>query len=112
MEKIIELTMDESKNIFIKVNSESFTIEKNCRFIKADEIYKLLDYNRGDTYILKSYNEKALDMPVFEFFAELFKEIVDFLNTLSNNGDYTEYEEEVLNSQDNYTVPFDEEVPF
>ena len=52
MEKIIELTMDESKNIFIKVNSESFTIEKNCRFIKADEIYKLLDYNRGDIKVI------------------------------------------------------------
>ncbi len=104
--------MDETKTIIINANGESFKIEKDCRVIKADKIYELLDYNRGDTYSLKINNERKLDMPVFEFFTELFKELVDYLNTLSDNGDYTENEEEVLNNQENYTVPFDEDVPF
>jgi len=112
MEKTIELTMDENRTIIIKENGKLISIEKDCRSIKADDIYKLLDYNRGDTYRLKCDNKKKLDMPVFEFFTELFKELVDYLNTLSNNGDYTEIEEEVLNNQDNWTVPFDEDVPF
>ncbi len=104
--------MDETRTIIINANGESLRIEKDCRSIKADEIYKLLDYNRGDTYILNSYNENNLDMPVFKFFKELFEELVDYLNTLSGNGDYAENEEEALNNQENHVVPFDESVPF
>lgn len=113
MEKIIELTMDETKTIIIKANGESFTINKDSRAINADDIYKLLDYKRGDKYIVKSFNEKKLDVPVLDFFTKLFEEIVEYLNMLSDNGVYTESEkEEVLNNQNNYTVPFDEDVPF
>ncbi len=112
MEKTIELTMDESKTITVKVNGETFTINKDSRAIKADEIYILLDYKRGDKYIVKSVNEKKLDVPALDFFTKLFEEIVEYLNMLSDNGVYTESEEEeVLNNQNDY-IPFDEDVPF
>lgn len=103
--------MDESKNITIKAGSECFEISKEHRALKADAIYKLLKYNRGDKYIVKSVNEKNLDRPVLDFFFVLFKEITDYLNGLSDNGDYTEVEGDEENNQSNY-VPFDEEVPF
>ena len=49
----------------------------------ADEIYTLLGYERGDTYVVKSVNEQGLDIPVLQFFTELFRDITDRLNRLS-----------------------------
>ena len=84
MEKKIILTMHKSKNIDIVLdNDHRISIEKDNRSVKADDIYNLLSYKIGDTFIVKSVNEQNLDEPVLKFFTELIRDITDHLNQLS-----------------------------
>lgn len=85
MEKKIILTMHTSKNIDIVLdNDHHIFIEKDNRSVKADDIYNLLSYEIGDTFIVESVNEQNLDEPVLKFFTELIRDITDYLNQFSN----------------------------
>ncbi len=84
MEKKIILTMHTSKKIDIVLdNDHHISIEKDNRSVKADDIYNLLSYKIGDTFIVESVNEQNLDEPVLKFFIELIRDITDRLNKLS-----------------------------
>ena len=78
MEKKISLEMLVSKDIEIKVNEEKkHTIKKEKRKIRADDIYNIINYSKGDTYVIKKINSHGIDAPVLNFFVELFEEIVN-----------------------------------
>ena len=97
MEKKIVLTMDANKDITVSITgNSSIHIPKNNRCVKADEIFSLLDYSRGDTYLVSSVNDLNLDKPVLDFFEELIKDIVERLNSDSSeeNGDDSDAEEQ------------------
>lgn len=86
MEKKIVLTMQSSKNIDIVLNGQDeITIGKDNRSIKADDIYNLLSYERGDIYFVESINESNVDVPVLQFFTELLRDIIDRLNRMSEH---------------------------
>jgi hypothetical protein len=110
MEKKIILTMQPSKDIDVVVNEHSgLTIGKDDRTVKADDIYNLLAYERGDTYIVESVNDQNLDAPVLQFFEELIKDITDRLNQLSQSDDIEEDDDD--NNSAHY-LSDDEELPF
>lgn len=73
--KDIEISMEEAKESII-------TISKDNRTIKAEDIYSLLDFSRGDTFTVRSQNEVELDAPVLEFFEKLISDISKKLNKL------------------------------
>lgn len=85
MDKKIKLIMDENKDIIIKINDiEKIKIKFNSRNIKADDIFNLLNYNKGDIYTYEILNENNYDAPVIEFFKNLLSEITSKLE--NNNG--------------------------
>lgn len=92
MDKKIKLEMKDNKDIVIKVNDEEkITIKKDNRKIQANDIFKLLNYSIGDTYVIEVLNEKRYDLPVIQFFYELLCEIIKKLpredeNTKENIG--------------------------
>lgn len=115
MEKKIILTMQPSKDIDIVVNDHDvMTIGKDQRMVKADDIYNLLAYSRGDVFCVESVNKEGKDSPVLQFFTELFQEIIDRLNKLSENND--DGENDGANTSFSDAVPTyvtdDEELPF
>ncbi len=119
MEKKIVLTMQPSKDIDIVINDYNrITIGQASRAVKADDIYNLLGYERGDIYTVESVNEQNIDVPVLQFFVELFKDITDRLNRLSEtqNDDLDENAEGEEETTGRGTYSFDqmddEELPF
>ena len=80
MEKKINLEMLASKDIEIKVNGDiEHTIKKEKRIIRADDIYNIINYSNGDTYVIEETNRNGVDVPVLKFFVELFEEIINAL---------------------------------
>ena len=68
MDKNIILKMLPSKDINISIeNGNTITISKDNRSVKADDIYKLIDFSRGDKYMVESQNEANVDAPVLKF---------------------------------------------
>ena len=91
MEKKITLLMQASKDIDVAMNdSLVFSIPHENRYIKAEALFMLFSYSRGDKYTIKSINEKNLDAPVLVFFTNLIKDIADRLNRLSDDIDSEE----------------------
>lgn len=82
MDKIIEVVMEENKDIILRCNdNESIIIKSNERKIEAKDIFKLLDYSKGDTYTITKINEKNCDTQVVEFFYDL---LIDITTKLHN----------------------------
>lgn len=121
MEKKIVLTMQPSKDIDIVVNDhDGMTIGKDQRTVRADDIYNLLAYSRGDIFCVESVNTEGKDGPVLQFFTELFQEIINRLNKLSENNndgqDEDDGEDDGVNTFFSEATPTsvtdDEELPF
>lgn len=114
MEKKIILTMQSDKDIDIVLNEhDGMTIGKGNRAVKADAIYNLLGYERGDTYSVESVNEYNVDAPVLQFFTELIEDITDRLNHLSEDQDDVREECNGTNDFINASTEYaDEELPF
>ncbi|SNV56219.1 hypothetical protein [Veillonella rodentium] len=91
MDKTIEVIMEENKDITLRCNSkESIIIKSNLRKLEAEDIFKLLDYSKGDTYTISKINEKEHDSQVMDFFCELLIEITTKLsNKLDEDLDST-----------------------
>ena len=91
MDKTIEVVMEENKDIILRCNgTESIIIKSNVRKIEAEDIFKLLDYSKGDTYSITNINEKGYDSQVVDFFSDLLKEITTKLsNKLDEDIDST-----------------------
>ncbi len=86
MEKKIILRMQPSKDIIVSIDKRrTLTIPLNDRTVKADEIYKLLNFSRGDVFTVESENENNLDVPVLKFFEKLIRDIVKNLNKIADN---------------------------
>lgn len=96
MDKIIEVIMEENKDITLHCNSnESITIKSNLRKLEAEDIFKLLNYSKGDTYSISKINEKGYDSQVVDFFCDLLTEITTKLsNKLDEDIDSTTNETE------------------
>lgn len=79
-----------SKDIDIAVNDEIIlTVSKDNRTVKADDIYRLLDYKIDDTYTIETVNENNLDAPVLKFFADLLQDIVNRICPKNNSNNVT-----------------------
>lgn len=91
MDKTIEVVMEENKDIILRCNgTESIIIKSNVRKIEAEDIFKLLDYSKGDTYSISNINEKGYDSQVVDFLSDLLKEITTKLsNKLDEDIDST-----------------------
>ena len=88
MEIIIKLTMYKNKSLKISVNDEhKHTIEVQPRTISADVIFKIIDFKVEDHYSVISVNESGTDGEVLKFFVDLFKQISEKVNLISNNID-------------------------
>ena len=88
MDKKIILKMQPSKDIVVSiVGGNSFTIPKNNRSIKADDVYRLINFSRGDKYEVESLNEENVDVPVLKFFEELITDIVKKLNRIADSDE-------------------------
>ena len=117
MEKKIVLTMLPSKDIDIVINEHNrMTIGKDNRNVKAVDIYNLLAYERGDTYTITDVNEQNVDVPVLKFFTELFQDITERLNRMSESqsgeDDKEGEEENTEGSVFAFDQMDDEELPF
>lgn len=85
MDKKIILTMQSSKDIIVSINDEdSITIPRDNRSVRADEVYRLINFSRGDNYAVESLNEADVDAPVLKFFEELISDIVKKLNKIAD----------------------------
>ena len=85
MEKIIRVTMSQSKDIEISApNTETIIISRDNRSIKADQLYDLLGFSTGDTYKIETSNEYKVDEEVFKFFVDLLISITEKLNTIAS----------------------------
>lgn len=81
MDKVIEVVMEENKDIILRCNdNESIIIKSNERKIEAEDIFKLLDYSKGDTYSISIINEKGYDSQVVDFFYDLLLAITTKLS--------------------------------
>lgn len=102
--------MQPNKDIVVTLNGDAcLTISKDNRVVKADDIYRLLNYSKGDSYSIISENENNLDAPVVQFFEELLKEITERINRL-NESFATGLEEVQLGANDSHDET--EELPF
>ena len=60
-QKNIKLEMKDNKDIGISVNNnEQIIIKKEARNIKAEEIFNLLDYSKGDIFSVSIENKKIM----------------------------------------------------
>ena len=76
MEKNIKLVMQSTRDIDVYVNDEKrLSIFSNSRKINAEDIYAILDYHKGDSYLITSENEEGKDEKVIRFFCTLFEDI-------------------------------------
>ena len=81
MDKKIVLKMLPSKDINVSIEGgNTITISKDNRSVKADDIYRLIDFSRGDKYSVESQNETNVDAKVLKFFEELLSDIVKKIN--------------------------------
>lgn len=98
MDKTIEVIMEENKDITLHCDGkESITIKSNLRKLEAEDIFKLLDYSKGDIYTISKINEKGYDSQVVDFFCDLLTEITTKLsNKLDQDIDSTTNEMENL----------------
>lgn len=96
MDKTIEIVMEENKDIILRCNdNESIIIKSDERKIEAEDIYKFLDYSKGDTYSISIINEKEQDSQVVDFFYDLLLAITTKLsNKLDEDFDSTTNETE------------------
>ena len=86
MDKKIVLKMLPSKDINVSIEGgNTITISKNNRSVKADDIYRLIDFSRGDKYSVESQNETNVDATVLKFFEELLSDIVKKLNRITDS---------------------------
>ena len=84
MDKEIVLEMQSCKDIVVSTgDGKTLIIPKDNRSIKADDIYRLINFSRGDKYTVKSLNEENIDAPVLKFFEELIVDIVEKLNRIA-----------------------------
>lgn len=87
MEKTIKLTMNKDKSIKIAVNNEDkHVINAQDRSIDAENIYKIINFSVDDSYVIQSENIENIDDKVLSFFVDLFKEIVEKLNKLTEQN--------------------------
>ena len=115
MEKKIVLTMLPSKDIDIVINEHNgMTIGKDNRNVKADDIYNLLAYERGDIYTITDVNEQNVDVPVLKFFTDLFQDIIERLNRISESQSDEEDEKGEETTEDSVFTfgQMDDELPF
>jgi ABC-type phosphate transport system auxiliary subunit len=78
MNKNIDISMNEQKDIIISVNEvQKLLIKNDNRVIKGEDIYNMLDFTIGDTYSYKALNEEGKDKNVLEFVRNLIKKITD-----------------------------------
>lgn len=82
MEKNIKLTMGTDKAITIFRNEKEVHIINN-RTISAEKIYEILNFSKNDRFTVFIENKENIDIPVLQFFHELFNEITDKINGLS-----------------------------
>ncbi len=88
MDKKIILRMLPSKDINVSIeDGNTITISKDNRSIKADDIYWLINFSRGDKYTVESQNETNVDVAVLKFFEELFSDIVKKLNRIADSDE-------------------------
>lgn len=88
MDKRIILKMLPTKDINISVDEgNTITISKDNRSVKADDIYRLINFSRGDKYTVESQNEENVDAPVLKFFEELLSDIVKKLNQIEDSDE-------------------------
>jgi len=88
MDKKIVLEMQPSKDIVVSIGGgKLLTIPKNNRSIKADDVYQLINFSRGDKYTVESINEENVDAPVLIFFEELITDIVKKLNRIADSDE-------------------------
>ena len=111
MEKIIKLIMQSNKDIAVMMNENlCLTINKDNRTIKADDIYRLLAYTKGDSFSVVSENESNLDTPVVQFFQELLEEITNRINRLNEGTDAPLEESQSITNdsheEENEVLPF------
>lgn len=86
MDKKIVLKMLPSKDINVSIeDGNTITIAKDNRSVKADDIYRLIDFSRGDKYTVNSQNETNVDTAVLKFFEELISDIVKKLNRIADS---------------------------
>ena len=86
MDKKIVLKMLPSKDINVSIeDGNTITIAKDNRSVKADDIYRLIDFSRGDKYTVNSQNETNVDTAVLKFFEELLSDIVKKLNRIADS---------------------------
>ena len=86
MDKKIVLKMLPSKDINVSIEGgKTITISKDNRSVKADDIYRLIDFSRGDKYSVESQNETNVDATVLKFFEELLSDIVKKLNRIADS---------------------------
>ncbi len=86
MDKKIVLKMLPSKDIIVSIeDGNTITISKDNRSVKADDIYRLINFSRGDKYTVESQNETNFDATVLKFFEELLSDIVKKLNRIADS---------------------------
>ena len=86
MDKKIVLKMLPSKDIIVSIeDGNTITISKDNRNVKADDIYRLINFSRGDKYTVESQNETNVDATVLKFFEELLSDIVKKLNRIADS---------------------------
>lgn len=88
MDKKIILKMQPSKDILLSVEGgNTIAISKNDRKLKANDVYRLLNFSRGNKYTVESENEENVDAPVLKFFEELITDIVKKLNRITDSDE-------------------------
>lgn len=86
MEKVIKVKMQKDKSIKIFLNDqEKYTIDIESRSIDAEKLYEILAFSPGDKFNVLSENESDFDNQVLEYFARLFMDIADKVNSIELN---------------------------
>lgn len=81
MEKTINILFTKEKDIVISMeNGQSIIIHKDNRTISADDLYNLIDFSRGDKYIINKLSETG--DASYKFFVELVEDIISKINKM------------------------------
>lgn len=85
MIRIITLTIDNNKDIYVRRDSEDcLVLPSNKRQINAKDIYDLFDYSKGTTYEIELINPEQQDKLVLDEFFSLLNEIKEQLEALND----------------------------